>query len=273
MRGAGKHVVRMRLAVVGLLGAALLPRAFAQAAVASSQSSDSAWVDLAHIEDFSFSYAQRAFYSVLDRVRQTGVAALDEREPLTIIDWKTLLERSADYRGRAVIVEGVVGRNSAWKPLDERQQALGTVWELQLHRDDQPLICKCILVGDAGDIPIGARVTLSGVFVMIQQYYSESKRLRQAALLVGVGPTTVSQATGSKAPQRSDTLTGAIFALLTGLALAWFLLRRHMQADKARDAARAASASRPAPVSLAEDLAAWANEDGASGPPERPERE
>src|SRR5262249_30056189 len=162
---------------------------------------------------FSFSYAQRGFYAVLQHVKRTGRASLDESEPLIIGDWRELLERSSDYRGRAVTVTGLVGRNTAWKPLDPQQSSLGTVWELQLHRDDQPLICKCILVGDAGDIPIGARIEVTGVFVMIQQYYSESKRLRQAALLVGVGPTSLSQAQPGAAKVTDRSWMGLVLAL------------------------------------------------------------
>lgn len=265
-------MLRTPFAIAGLLASSVLARfAAAQPATASAPTCQTARADLARIDDFSFSYAQPGFYGVLECVRRTGVARLDDAEPLAITDWKVLLERAADYRGRAIAVEGIVGRNTAWKPLDERQRSLGTVWELQLHRDDQPLICKCILVGDAGDIPVGARVELAGVFIMIHQYYSESKRLRQAALLVGVGPTSVSHVAPRAAPSTNNSQIAAIFALAAGLALAWFLLRRRMGGTALRDH-RKLRAERGAPLTLADDLAAWARQEPADKPPDRPDR-
>jgi hypothetical protein len=259
------------LCLLGAVGA--MPFALAQPVRSASQAAPAGLEQLAEIDDFSFSYAQRGFYAVLEHVKRTGRATLDDAEPLAIRDWRALLERSPDYRGRTVTVEGLVGRNSAWKPLDPQQQALGTVWELQLHRDDQPLICKCILVGDAGDIPLGARLEVTGVFIMIQQYYSDSKRLRQAALLVGVGPTSVSQAVPRRAEEPARSWMGVILALLVGLGLAWFLLRRHLHERSSADFA-ALRAQRAAPLHLADDLAAWTRQDEPnSKSPPGPDRE
>jgi hypothetical protein len=262
----------MPFAIAGLFGATVLARlALAQPARTSAPNCESAIADLAHIDDFSFSYAQPGFYGVLECVRRTGVAKLDGADSLSIADWKELLERSADYRGRSVEIEGIVGRNTAWKPLDERQRSLGTVWELQLQRDDQPLICKCILVGDVGDIPLGARVRLAGVYIMIHQYYSESKRMRQAALLVGVGPTSVSHdAPRAPSPAGNSSIV-VIAALAGGLALAWFLLRRHAGVSPVRDR-HTLRAEHRAPLSLADDLAAWAESESAAKPPDGPDR-
>lgn len=265
---------RIRLTIAGLVSAAILARfAAAQSDDVASRPRDTLPPELAQIDDFSFSYAQPGFYAVLTHVKRTGVAALSDSEPLPIADWRDLLERSADYRGRSVTIEGIVGRNSPWKPLDPQHQSLGTVWELQLHRDDQPLICKCILVGDAGDIPIGARIELTGVYVMIQQYYSESKRLRHAALLVGVGPTKVSQAAPHKPNPARENWVGVVLALAAGLILAWVLLRRHMASRPPLDH-RELRAENAAPLHLADDLAAWARRDNeAFQSPDKPGRE
>jgi hypothetical protein len=258
----GTRVRPLRLTITGLLSAAALVRiAVGQITDRSASRPDRTLpTELAQIDDFSFSYAQPGFYAVLERVKRTGLASLDTADPISITDWRDLLERSADFRGRTITVDGFVGRNTAWKPLDPAQHSLGAVWELQLQRDDQPLICKCILIGDAGDIPIGARVQISGIYIMIQQYYSESKRQRQAALLVGVGPTTVSQDRPRSESATRDNTVAVVLALLTGLALAWFLLRRHLGGRAAVDH-RELRAERAAPLHLADDLDAWARQD------------
>jgi hypothetical protein len=218
------------------------------------------------IEDFSFSFSQPGFYAL---ARAVKAGAMETAEPVRIDDWRTLLERSAEFRGRRVEIEGVVERNAAWRSVDPAHADLGPLWELQVARDDMPLICKLVLTQDAGDIPLKARVRCAGYFLMIQQYYSGSKRLRQAALLVAQGPTEVSH----PAPQAGDVPAlrgyGPLAAALAGLLVAYLLLRR--RGGRAPRGAAPMPSPTPAPFSVADDLAAWASESESreSGPEER----
>lgn len=212
--------------------------------------------ELAKLQDFSFSYAQPGFYALLEHIKQAGVTG-EAEAPLAIERWTDLLERSADYRGRAITISGVIGRNTPWQLLNERFRDIGPVWELQLRNPNQPILCKCILIGDASDLPIGAAVTVTGRFVMNQQYYGESKRLSQAALMIGVGPSVVIQDAAHEHAGISSTPSSAlIISIGAGLLIAYLILRR-----VARPRAiplEALQTPHPAPFSLSDDLARWA---------------
>jgi hypothetical protein len=219
---------------------------------------------LARVEDLSFSFAQPGFYAVLEHLKTTRDVPGHARPPLEVDDWTVLLERPADFRGLPVTIEGVVGRNKAWRFEQEEHRHLGTVWQLELRRRDQPIAATVILTGDAGDIPLGATIRVTGYFIMIRQYYSATNQLRQAALLVAHGPTLVSRPVArTHTRSTSSWIIGLLVAATAALVVIWVLLRRSVA--RTRKAPQSLRASHPAPVSLADDLAAWAAEK-----PERP---
>lgn len=212
------------------------------------------------IEDFSFSFAQAGFHAVLEHLKTTSASPGHAREPVEIRDWTALLERPADFRGLPITIEGVVGRNTPWRFEREEYRRLGPVWQLELWRSDQPIAATLILTSDATDIPLGATIRVTGYFVMMRQYYSQTKRLRQAALLVAQGPTLVSQAIArTRTRSASSWILGLMAALTAALLVIWLLLRRSV--GRTRLASQSLRASGPAPTSLAEDLAAWAGEE------------
>jgi hypothetical protein len=220
---------------------------------------------LGEIQDFSFDFAYPGFYAVLEHLKTTSASPGHVRPPLEIDDWTVLLERPAEFRGLPVTIEGIVGRNTAWRFEQEEHRQLGTVWQLELWRPDQPIASTLILTGDATDIPLGATIRVTGYFVMIRQYYSQTKQVRQAALLVGRGPTLVSQPvarTGTRSNSR--WIIGLLVAATAALLVTWILLRRSVA--RSRRAAKTLRASHPAPVSLADDLAAWAAEESEQVP-------
>ncbi|GMU81239.1 MAG: hypothetical protein AMXMBFR47_11100 [Planctomycetota bacterium] len=206
--------------------------------------------ELSEIKDFSFSYAQPGFYSLLRHVKQQGLDPA--RPPVEGAAWTELLERPADFRGALLRVSGVVAGNRRWKHNSAEYEDIGYVSEVHLTQADQPLICKLILTGDASDVPLGAMIDVDAYFVTIQHYYSESKRQCQAAVFVGVGPTTVS--TAGAAPQRAFDWTGPILATTGGFLIAYLILKRTLRGHRPIESLRA---SKPAPLHLADDLAAW----------------
>jgi len=216
-------------------------------------------------DDFSFDFAQPGFYAVLQHLTTTREPPGHARGALEIDDWTVLLERPADFRGLPVTIEGVVGRNKPWRFEREEHRHLGTVWQLELWRRDQPIAATVILASDASDIPLGATIRVTGYFVMMRQYYSPTKRLRQAALLVAHGPTLVSQPvarTGTR--PTSNWIVGVLVAATAAMVVVWILLRRSV--GRTRKATQSLRASGPAPVSLADDLAAWATEETGQPP-------
>jgi hypothetical protein len=217
-------------------------------------------VALDGIEDFSFSFAQPGFYAVIEHLKTTSSSPGHVRLPLEVDDWGVLLERPADFRGLPVTIEGVVGRNKPWRFEQEEYRRLGTVWQLELWRADQPITATLILTNDASDIPLEATIRVTGYFVMIRQYYSRTNRIRQAALLLADGPTVVSRAIArTSTPSRLNLFIGLVVALTAALLVIWIVLRRSVA--RTRHATPALRASSHAPVSLADDLATWAAEE------------
>jgi hypothetical protein len=235
---------------------------------------------LSTVQDFALHFDQPAFYVLLRHVRAgEGVAELVSQP---VSDWRVLLERPAQFRGRLVQVQGVVGRNASWTLRDPQAGEL-SVTQIELSRADQPLACTLILTAPGDDIPLGAEITVSGFFLMIRQYYAASQRLRQAAVIVGRGPTRVSVGGATKA-QPADlhrSWQWMLAAAVLGLLAAWWFLRR-MTARPLTGRGALHATTRP-PLNLAEDLARWAprepppdlsallaDETGAPPPNERP---
>lgn len=205
--------------------------AHAQFSQSTSSSEIESWNDaLTATTDYAFDYAQPGFYAMLDHLREAPLAPPCDAAQ-NIADWRMLLDRSSQFRGVPVIIEGVIRRNSSWKHTRPEQEKYGAVWELQLQNADQPLIAKVILTDNADDLPIGASIRVCAYFLMIQQYYSETNHLRQAAILVGRAPSAVISTTPVAPPTKSLALP-ALIAIAVGGLLAWWLIRRSATQDE-----------------------------------------
>jgi hypothetical protein len=215
------------------------------------------------VEDFAFNFDHPAVYGLLEYLQNTPLSPGHVRQPVEIEDWRVLLERPSDFRGEPVVVEGLVGHNRPWEYVGAEHPGLGAVWQLEIERRDQPIACTVLLTHDAGDIPLRATIRVTGYFVMIRQYYSETKRVRQAALLAAQAPTLVAQAAPRTATEPARGWMWLIVVLTAGLLVTWILLRRSAIGGQ-RDL-QTLHAEREAPMSLADDLAAWATGDETAG--------
>ena len=219
---------------------------------------DSVRSALAQVQDFTFNFDQPGFYAVLDFVAHSPHSPGFAQGPIEVQDWRQFLERPSDFRGRPVTVEGVVGHNKDPYTLPSHP-ALGPVGQIELSRADQPITCTLILTGSAIDIPLGAAVTVTSYFVMVRQYYGPSGRVQQAALLVAPGPTAISTRTPRVTESGGPDWRWVTGALVLGLLLTWVVLR-HYARGGTRDV-RTLRASHEPPVSLADDLAKWADDE------------
>lgn len=223
---------------------------------------------LAAARDYAFAFDFPGYYALLDYVRTARHAPGQGRPPLVIDDWTALAERPGELRGLAVTIEGVVGRNKSYRHV--QRPALGPVWQLELTGTrPQPIACTVVCTENCDDVPLGAEIRITAYFVMMRQYYPRLGAAPQAAaLLVAAGPTAVA----TRAPRPADALPGGwgglLAALAAGLALAGLLLRRAARAT--RVAPPAPTAANPAPHSLADDLAAWAEAEARSRPDSPP---
>lgn len=234
---------------------------FAPAAAAASRPGDlppAVRAALAEVKDETFSYAQPGFYALLEFVR-AGPPALDAAQAVVLDDWRALLDRPGDFRGLPITIEGTVGRNSAFVHRQPPYDALGTLWEVQLRGEGQPIIAKLILTQDAGDLPLGAHLSLTARFALIQQYYSETNRLRQAAVFVGTGPSRVVLPPPPRpSPAAASGLQTAMLVATPALVVLWLLLRRRVSARREPGQPRA---SQPAPRNLSAELEEWSRAD------------
>ena len=211
---------------------------------------------LADTQDFAFNFDQPGFYAVAAFVRGSPRSPGFAQVPLEVEDWRDLLERPRDFRGRPVTIEGRVGRNKAPYTLHGRPE-LGQVTQLELVRGDQPLACTVILTTPAADIPVGATVRVTGYFVMIRQYHGPSGRVQQAALVVAPGPSRIDLAAARRGAAHLTDWRWMAGAAVLGLVIAVVLVRRAGNARR-REVCDL-RASRAAPVNLADDLARWAD--------------
>ncbi len=210
---------------------------------------------LAQVRDFAFDFDQPAFYTALAFVKSAPHSPGFLQTPQLVSDWRDLLERPNDFRGRPVTVQGVVGRSKAPYVLASRPD-LGQLWQVELRRDDQPLTCTLILTESSADIPLGAWLTVTGYFLMIRQYHGRSGRVWQAALLVAPGPTAIGQAAVGVVPDAGPDWRWLAGALALGLAVTALLVwRGGRTASRSYGTLRA---SRQAPICLADDLVHWA---------------
>lgn len=229
---------------------------------------------LGEIRDFAFNFDHEGFYHLVDHVRNEAEPPPGQVE--RVDDWRILLERPSAFRGRWVEVEGVVGRNRGYT-IARPGGPSAPLWQLELGgAAEQPIACTVVLTQPADDIPLGARLRVAGRFVMIRQYFDPGNRPRPAALLVGRGPTLVSQAAPPSARRLRANWTWIVAGLTAGLLVAWALLRR-ATAERPLSDPRGLHASRPAPSNLSQDLARWARQSEGplagdavpSPPPER----
>jgi hypothetical protein len=204
-------------------------------------------------EDFAFNYDQPAFYTLLERLRTDPVFPPPDVTPAALPDWAAALARPSDFRGQAVTITGVLGRNKDSFRLLQRPD-LGELTQLELSAPGQPVTATVICTSDVADLPIGATVELTGYFVMARSYYTAKKRVAHGLVLVSPGPTSVSL----PAPPSPAAIPREMWIALAGtLALAGvitvILLRRAGRTTRILPADL--HATEPAPFSLADELA------------------
>ena len=209
---------------------------------------------LGTIEDFTYDFDHPAYYALLEFVRGSSQPPGSVSPPPEVNDWRELIERPADFRGLAITIEGVVGRNK--DPYTHpRHPELGQVWQVELSRPDQAATCTVIFTSDASDLPLGATIRLTGYFAKVNRYPTQSAREGLAALLVAPGPSSVSVPAPPTAADGLDWRWMTV-AIVAALVVTFLLLRRARR--RTPPDLHELRARRAAPLNLADDLADWA---------------
>jgi len=233
---------------------AAVQSAFAQATTRPTQELPEEVVALlSSVEDFTFDFDQPGYYAVLRFVKSSPFAPGFGSSPVVVDDWRSLVERPGDFRGLPVTIEGQIGRNK--DPYVHAQYPeLGQVWQVELLRPDQPVACTVVFTSDVSDLPLGAAVRVTGYFVKVNRFPRSRGEPGLSALLVAPGPSRVTRTVARSAGGLDwRWLAGAIVG---GLVVTFILLRRSRRFE--RSDLRALEPDRPAPLNLADDLAAWA---------------
>ena len=210
---------------------------------------------LGTIEDFTYDFDHPGYYALLEFVQRNQLMPGFAVEPVEVEDWRVLLERPGDFRGRPITVSGIIGRNK--DPYTHpRYPQLGLTWQVELRRLDQSTTCTIIFTNDVSDLPLGATISVTGYFVKINRYPLQSNQAGLAALLIAPGPIKViTTVTPQTTPNNLDW-RWMIATVIVALATTLYLLRRSRQA--VHHDVRSLQASHEAPLSLADDLAEWA---------------
>ncbi len=242
--------------------------------------------ELATVADFALNFDHAAFYGLVAWTKQrpellaappeapsmSGEAVPDMPPPtqplagaaLAAPDWRVLLDRPGDFRGRIVALDGLVGRNK--NPFcSERYPELGEIHQLELQRADQPLAISLFCTQSVADIPVGARVRVRGWFLMIRNYPDARGGQRQAAVLITTAPYAVERAAaGTLADAGGLDWRWLLAALLGGAVIVLLLLRNGT--GRSRTDPRTLRAAHPAPHSVAEDFQEWVEKEPSHPP-------
>ncbi len=182
---------------------------------------------LREVRDHEFRFDDEAFYWFVEKVRTDATAKrYDVAEDEAPVNWRHLLERPDDYRGRLVVVQGRLMRHEQYRLTDREQ--LGTLHQCELADPTTRAICTVVLTQSPGNIRTRSLVRCKGFFIKVRDYATDSGDEGSGPLVVAprlefvASPTSGTGAEGQPVPG-----TGWIVGVTALLALVWVLMRRN----------------------------------------------
>lgn len=211
---------------------------------------------LSEVDDLRPNFDVPAYYALVRYVR--GSATPPEAmagEPLA--NWTDLADRPSAYRGRAITIRGLIGRNKSHRYHGDHAD-LGQVWQLELRSIGQPMSMTVICTADVSDLAIGTDIEISGYFLMLRQFQTGSGKKNYGGLMVAQGPTQV--LAGAVPDARNEYQPAMMIgSIIVGLLVAVIMIRRRTR-GQLRDV-RTLRSGRSAPVNLANDLEQWSHDE------------
>jgi hypothetical protein len=150
---------------------------------------------LAAVQDNVFGFDEPAFYWLCRHVREQEadryltVAALNDAE---VTPWRAMIERPSDYRGRIVVVEGILRTRTAYIVDGPGREDIGELHQSELADPTTRGFCTLVTIETPADIPIGSRVRARGYFLKVRAYQDTAGREGFAPLIVAPALTLVS---------------------------------------------------------------------------------
>lgn len=189
---------------------------------------------LSGVRDNVLSFDDPGFYWFCRYVtRPDGYSALKPINLDAPLPWKYLFERPGDYRGKPVVIEGLLVARSTWS-VDNRDVPR-PLHQCEIATRGTSALATVVTPDALDDIPLYSTVRVKGFFIKVRAFRTTSGETGAGPLLVARKPQVL--ATGSAASGNSDTnptrprapLDSASNWLLGGTAAAallWLVLRR-----------------------------------------------
>jgi hypothetical protein len=197
--------------------------------------------DMAHaaklleaVRDNVFSFDDPAFYWFCRHVSSGKAdASLADDGSDVALSWKMLMERPGDYRGKPVVIEGILQTRHAFDV--SNREGLGRLYQCELSEVGTRALCAVICTRDPADVPIRSRVRAKGFFIKNRAYQTTTGENGAGPLIVARQLHVVTSAdsglpTGGPLTSVDRWMIPAVVAL----ALAWLVLRRVARKTKAK---------------------------------------
>jgi hypothetical protein len=205
------------------------------------------------VRDNVFSFDDPAFYWFCRHVREAGDASLYSiRGNEAVTPWKFLLERPGDYRGRLVVVEGLLQAVHTYEVAN--RAGVGTLYQCELSEVGTRAFCTVVVMQNPGEIALRSRMRAKGYFIKVRAFQTSGGEAGAGPLVVARSLELVRAPAGMPWEGGADgagssawwNVRGAGFWLLpgtVGLAVVWLILRRRVRGAKADAKSRAGGMS------------------------------
>lgn len=212
--------------VVVLLGAALSP--------GQEMSISEGRRLLEDVRDEVFSFDDPGFYWFCQYCRTAeGKAGLVDDGKSDAVPWKLLMERPGDYRGQAIVIEGVLRSRYSYDV--PNREGVGRLHQLELADAVSRALAAVVLTDDPGELPMRSRVRVKAYFIKVRSFQTSEGEAGAGPLFVGAEVGRAALAAPVPDPGGPDRRSrNYIFAGVVVMALIWFLLRRGLSRPRTR---------------------------------------
>lgn len=193
------------------------------------------------VVDGTFSFDDEAFYWLCAHARSSAArqellaAASESSTPI-----RQLMERPADFRGRPVVVEGVLRSREEYEI--RARPELGRLTQLELSVPGSHAIVTIVCMEQPARMPIGLPVRATGYFLKSRMFRTADGQSGAGVVVVTNGMVSVAS-TSDRTAERSSGVSMAserwVVLAVAVLLVAWLGLRRRVrQSPRLMPAAR-----------------------------------
>ncbi len=208
------------------------------------------------VDDRLHAIARNPTADTPDEIGQDASATARSSEPDTSVPWRHLIERPADYRGRAVTIEGLVLRSSAYDVTN--RPGLNRLYQFELAESDTQAICTIVMTRDPGPWPNRTRVRIGGYFVKVRSFQTNGGETGVGPLLVGFSCEPLRMPRTGIPGYSSDSSSPYrwLYWAVTALAVIWFVMRGRLRRQR-RQSSRAGGGSTQERAEASEEDLRW----------------